>query len=349
LNAPEAIPASGSARGARGARMRVVIIAALGVALAAYLLGHVGFRAVLSAATSVGWRGLLALCAFAFVVFAVLGPAWYVLVPRAVQPRLLVFMAARMVRDAGSEALPFTQVGGMVLGVRAASVLGVPTRVAVGSMIVDVTTELLGQLVYVLVGLVILSVRAAHTPLSHTLVRGFLVGVLLVALGGLLFLTLQRRGIGWISSKLAARMFPVSAGHAQTLSTVLQEIHRSPLRVLASMTLHFCGWIAGAIGTWIAFRLIGVHVAVLAVIAIDSLVYAVRSMAFFVPNALGVQEAAYALLAPLFGVGKEYALAVSFIKRARDIAIGIPILLIWQFVEGRRAFAHQARINPPAS
>jgi glycosyltransferase 2 family protein len=74
-------------------------------------------------------------------------------------------------------------------------------------------------------------------------------------------------------------------------------------------------------------------------IAIESLVYATRSAAAFIPNALGVQEAAYAVLAPLFGVGAEFGLAVSLLKRARDIAVGVPILLIWQAVEGRRALA----------
>jgi len=55
-----------------------------------------------------------------------------------------------------------------------------------------------------------------------------------------------------------------------------------------------------------------------------------------IPNALGVQEAAYTVLSPLFGVGAEFGLAVSLLKRARDIAIGVPTLLIWQVVEGHR-------------
>jgi hypothetical protein len=72
---------------------------------------------------------------------------------------------------------------------------------------------------------------------------------------------------------------------------------------------------------------------------IERLVCAARSVAFAVPNALGVQEAAYALLTPLVGVGKEIGLAVSLLKRARDIAIGVPIVLIWQALEGRRVLA----------
>lgn len=49
-----------------------------------------------------------------------------------------------------------------------------------------------------------------------------------------------------------------------------------------------------------------------------------------------VQEGAYALLGPLFGLPVEAALALSLLKRARDITIGVPVLLSWQLVESRR-------------
>jgi hypothetical protein len=62
----------------------------------------------------------------------------------------------------------------------------------------------------------------------------------------------------------------------------------------------------------------------------------------FIPNALGVQEGAYILLGPIFGVGADTALAMSVLKRARDIAIGVPVLLVWQAAEGRRALDRTA-------
>lgn len=331
------------AQGRRAFRLPVLLIAALGLALALYLLRHIGFRTVFAAAASVGWGGFALLCGYLFLLFGILGPAWHVLIPRAERLSPLIFICARMVRDAASEALPFSQIGGMILGARAASVLGAPWRLAVASMIADVTTELLGQVLYVAVGLFILSARAAQTPLVHALVRSSLIGLAAMTLAGVLFLALQRRGLSWVSDRLVRRIFPLSASYTAAIATILREIYRAPLRIALSVTLHFCRWIAGAVGTWIAFRLIGVHVDVAAVIAIDSMVYAARSMTFFVPNALGVQEAAYALIAPLFGVGKEFALAISLLRRARDIAVGIPILLVWQVVEGHRALALRAR------
>ncbi len=69
---------------------------------------------------------------------------------------------------------------------------------------------------------------------------------------------------------------------------------------------------------------------------IESLVYAVRSVAFAIPNAVGVQEGAYVLIGAGFGLSPEMAIALSLLKRGRDLAIGLPALGVWQIVEGGR-------------
>lgn len=324
-------------------RLHLLIVVALGVALIGYLVSHIGLHAVLAAAGSIGAGGFGLLCLLAFVVFALVGPAWYVLLPPTTHPSLPVMIWARMVRDAASEALPFSTVGGMILGVRAAGLSGMSTRLVVASVIVDVTAELIAQVLYVGVGLSLLLTRATPSVAAASLERSILIGIGVLSLCGIGLLAAQRRGIGWLSGKLAARVFPASGAHMSGVAADLQEIHRSPLRLVLSTAIHFCAWIAAALSTWVAFRLIGEHVDVSAVIALESLVYAARSLAFFVPNALGVQEAAYTVLAPLVGIGNEFALAVSLLRRARDIAVGIPILLVYQLLEGRRALARRVQ------
>src|SRR3984893_12405038 len=299
-------------------KLRIVVIAALGFALALYLVMYVGLGAVFSAAVTVGWSGFAILCFYASGVFLLLGAAWYVLLPDSSPTRLWVFVWARMVRDAAAEVLPFSQLGGIVLGARAAILHGVATPLAFASMIVDVTTEMLAQIAYIALGVVLLSARAPRTSVAVSLKTVFVIGLALAAVAGGLFFALQRYGHR-MTGKLTARLLPPRVG--------------------LSSALHLAAWIASALGTWIAFRLIGARVDLASAIAIESLVYATRSAAAFIPNALGVQEAAYAVLAPLVGVGAEFGLAVSLLKRARDIAIGVPILLIWQAVEGRRALA----------
>src|SRR5207237_1276401 len=54
------------------------------------------------------------------------------------------------------------------------------------------------------------------------------------------------------------------------------------------------------------------------------------------PNAVGVQEGAYSLLGASFGLTPEMALALSLLKRARDLTIGLPSLVAWQILESGR-------------
>ena len=320
---------------------RFLFIGALGVALAAYLVKFVGFAAVLSAATAVGWRGFMLLILYGMAIFPLLGTAWFALLPNAPTRYLRITIYSRMVRDSAAEVLPFSQLGGIALGARAATMQGMPTPLAFASVLADITTELFAQIAYAALGVAILATwtqRSGGSP-SHT--SALVAGLVLAAAAGSAFLFLQLKGRRF-TGKIAARLLPSAVTATQTLAGALDSVYRSPVRIALSVTVHLIAWIASAFGVWIAFRLIGSHARWSAVLALESLVYAARSVAPFVPNALGVQEAAYAALAPLFGIGAELGLAISLIKRARDIAIGIPVLLVWQAVEGRRALAQRA-------
>jgi hypothetical protein len=48
----------------------------------------------------------------------------------------------------------------------------------------------------------------------------------------------------------------------------------------------------------------------------------------------------------LFGLSPEFALALSLIKRVRDIVIGVPALALWQAMEGRRLLAKPSPLAP---
>jgi len=53
----------------------------------------------------------------------------------------------------------------------------------------------------------------------------------------------------------------------------------------------------------------------------------------------GCRKAAYTILAPLFGVGAEFGLAVSLLKGRATSRSECRYYCIWQAVEGRRALA----------
>ncbi len=49
-----------------------------------------------------------------------------------------------------------------------------------------------------------------------------------------------------------------------------------------------------------------------------------------------MQEGGYVVVGALFGLGPDVALALSLLKRAREITSGVPGLLAWHFAEGKR-------------
>jgi glycosyltransferase 2 family protein len=323
-------------------KLRIAIFAALGASLALYLLTVIGWTSVLATVAAVGWSGFAALCCYALGLLVLLGSACYVLLPRSDGWTLSTLVWSRMVRDSASEVLPFSQLGGLVLGARATILRGVTKPRAFASLIVDVTAEMLAQIAYVAMGLAIFIAQVPRSALVTSWVTAILIGLGLATLAGGLLLTLPRYG-DWIIGKLAARVLPDAAAATTAVAQTLKAIYRSRLRFGLSVILHFAAWIASAVGAWIAFRLAGAHVDLVSVLAIESLIAAARGVAVVIPNALGVQEAAYAVVAPLFGVGAEFGLAVSLLKRARDIAIGVPILLIWQGMEGQRILRRAPR------
>jgi hypothetical protein len=66
------------------------------------------------------------------------------------------------------------------------------------------------------------------------------------------------------------------------------------------------------------------------------MVQAFRHVAFVVPASLGVQETVLVVFGHTLGVGAETAIAVSLVKRLREVVYGVASLVSWQWLEGRR-------------
>src|SRR4029079_2304301 len=130
-----------------------IVAVILGVTAMAALVAYFGADAVMNSLLAVGAGGFIAVCLIHLALTALMGLAWRALLPGAPSGRV---MWARLVRDSGSEALPLSQVGGYVLGVRALALAGVPATLGAASTIVDVTLEFIAQLVYTALGLALL-------------------------------------------------------------------------------------------------------------------------------------------------------------------------------------------------
>jgi putative membrane protein len=309
-----------------------VLATGIGLAAIAALVGYFGAGAVLASLFAVGVSGFAAICAIHLVLIAVMGLAWRALLP-GYRPLALVW--GRLVRDSGSEALPLSQVGGYVLGARAATLAGVPGSLAAASTIVDVTLEFVAQIAYTGLGLA----WFVHLQPGHPATQPILIG-LVVAVGAAgAFLFVQRHALTYvdrIASVLGLGWTERTAAGAAAVHEALAAIYRNAAGLWWNFALHLMCWVASAIEAWLALSLAGLQIRFGAVLALESLLYAIRTAAFVVPNAVGVQEGAYILLGASFGLTPEMALALSLLKRARDLVIGLPAIGLWQAIEGDR-------------
>lgn len=323
--------------------MKIGVIAAalIGLALTVWLVLHIGIAPILSAILAIGIGGFALTIVYALGVVALMGCAWYVLLPSPSD--LLTFVIGRQTRDSAGDLLPFSQLGGIVIGARAVILRGVAPPLAFASAIADVTTELMAQIAFIILGIAVCisQLRASATMAPY--VDGLIAGTFLLVPGIAAFVLLQKRGSAF-AERLAARFLPAALKHTAAFGQAMGAMYESPGRLAASSTLHLLAWIASGGGIWLSVRLIGGHIDFFSALAIEALLAALRSATVFVPAAIGVQEAGYAALMPLFGLGPEIGLAVSLLKRARDVVIGVPVLLAWQAIEGRRALNAPAEI-----
>jgi glycosyltransferase 2 family protein len=323
-----------------------VFAATAGLTLIAALVTYFGLDAVMRSLSSMGWTGFAAICSIHLALIAVMGIAWGALLP---ETSAWVPIWGRLVRDAGSELLPFSQVGGYVLGARAITLAGVSGTSATASTIVDITLELFGQLVYTALALAWLVYLRPDAAITTPVAIGLAIAGLLASA----FVAVQHRGFNLFdrfARVLGRGWADKTAAGAAALHTGLAQIYQRRKGVWTSFFLHFACWIGSTLEVWVVLQVAAVPLSFGAVLVIESLLYATRSAAFAVPNAVGVQEGAYVLLGAGFGLTPEMGLALSLLKRARDLMIGLPALAAWQFLESGRLLAsgHRFYSDPHA-
>jgi putative membrane protein len=309
-----------------------------GVIAAVYLVWSIGFDSIFASVARAGFGGLALLCVYALVVFVSLAFAWYFLMPPEHRRTVPQFYIARLVRDSIAEISPFSPVGGMVAAARLMILKGMNPAYSAASVAADATTEAMAQVVFLAFGLGLGFTQFRHMEGSGPLTI-WMLGVLLLAVPGIaLLIFLQKKGAG-LAERMAARFFP-QVNEGVSFRAAIEDLYDSRARLAASAALHLLAWIGAGVGTWISFKLVGGEIHFLNAIALEALLCTLRSIAAPVPAAIGVQEWGYAMLAPLFGLPAEMGVAVSLLKRAREIVLGVPALIYWQGLESRRALAN---------
>ena len=316
-------------------RRLTVGLALAGLLLAILLVAYFGFGNVAKAVGSVGIGAFGRIVACQLALLVVLGLCWYVIVPPRGGHPLWVFIWGRMVREAGANCLPFSTVGGFVFGARAVTLYGVSWHTATASTVVDITAEFLAEIAFTGIGLFLLIARFPNSSLAVPIE----VGLALAVAACCVFIWLQKGAttiFAKLGSRIAANRFDDAKERLDVLQAELGAIYGQTLRLGLCVTLHLVGFLGAGVNSWVIFHALGVNLGLGDAVAIEALLAAVSAIGFLVPASAGVQEAGYVGLGAIFGVLPEVALGASLVRRARDILIGVPCLLLWQLAEVRR-------------
>lgn len=317
-------------------RWPIVLATLVGLGVACWAIGRIGIHGLVDAAMRLGLPGFLLFCAASVGLTLVLGGAWLSAMPGEPMRRLWLFSFARAAREGANDLLPFSQIGGLVVGARTLTGAGLPRARTYAAMVVDLSTEMTSQAAFTLFGLIVMGSLLVEGH-RHSVAPLAWVGGGLMLATTLAFILLQRPMLN-LAVGLAGRVLPDRASVSlDRIRAELDDIYAHRGAVAASFACNLAGWIVAAALAALALKLMDEPLPLWRVAALESLIFAIRSAAFVVPGAIGVQEAGYLLLAQAIGLTPDVALALSLVKRARDVTLGLPALLVWQWREVRPA------------
>jgi putative membrane protein len=321
----------------------LIVAALLGFLLVVFLIVHSGAAEVASAMLALGWW-LAPITLYHLVTVYFDATSWRELFPASGRPGRLGFLWMRWIRESVSTLLPVAGVGGDVVGARLAHQRGISGAQATATMVVDITVGTATQLVFVIAGVALLATRKSHD--ASTVVWGVMIGVAVFAAAIGIFVRIQHGGMFGRLVDWARRLAPKSwmsgfTGRAEAIDEAIVATYRRRSALSYSCLLRLIGWTSGAGEIWLTTRVLGHPLNVVDSFILESLISGVRGAAFMVPGALGAQEGGLVLFGALLGLPADLALAVSLTKRVRELALGLPGLAAWQWVEGRRLLARQ--------
>lgn len=296
----------------------------LGVGLLAIMLGAHGAGAVREIVAQVGWQAVIVVAAHLPVTFlATVG--WQVLLPPDRRPPLSFLFRVRFIKEAVNALLPVAQVGGDVVRAKLSGRNGLTLAEATASCIVDVLAGTVGLVLFVLASLTVAMVTLHDPRLAQAGLA--LVGIV-AAIAAALYVA-HRAGLHRRLGQASQRWTAI-AGRVGALGEAFRGIGRQRNNLFASWAWHMAAWIAGAFETYVSMWALGLNPTLLQALIVEGLAQTAKVVGFAIPGALGVQEGGYLLLGGALGLSPDQALALSLLRRLRELSLGAVGLVLWR-------------------
>ena len=312
--------------------LKTFLFALLGLSIFGFAVFNTDPAAVAHALSLIGWDGALVLSLWRAIPIGLCIVGLWVLAPVGSNVGGRAALSARLARDGVGTLLPVLPAGGEIVGARILALSGVNAVLALGLLVADVTVEMAAQAGFSVIGVGALFLELPGRGAGLWALWAVLLPVLMVLGLGLMQHPRVLEKLEALAEKIVGDRVP-----AGQMIPVIHSIYRDRAKVVWCFFLHFAGWIVGIGEAWLALKWLGHPLSLASVLALESVVFALKGVAFVVPWSVGVQEGGYMALGVALGVPPELALTLSLVKRLPDIALGVPGLLLWQSAEKGQA------------
>ena len=307
----------------------------LGLVLFILLILWQGISDILHLLISSGWSLLLLPLVWAPSLLAAVF-SWGLLFPGDRVPPFKHLLAALWMGRAINTLLPVATIGGEIAKARLLHLWGAKGTDASASVLVDKTVQALALVPWGFIGAILL----VYLAIDDDLARSILVALTLLGIGILGFILVQHAGIFGSMAKLVNRIVQSEkwggiTDNAHEVDRIVREIYRDRKRFAWSVAWRTLGLVLQTSETWLACYLLGHPISLVEALMLKSLTSIMSDIAFFIPNAYGIQEGGYVMLGVLLGFTPDFSLAVSLATRIRELLVDLPGILAWQHLEGR--------------
>jgi len=322
----------------------------VGLTMLIVLIVWQGIGEITTALVAASW-GLLIVTAFHLIPMLSSSLCWRGLFPSKHRPTLPRLLQARWVGESINSLLPVAQIGGELAKARWIMHHNVPGTTAGASVVVELTITLMTQILFTLLGLVLLLLQLDP---DVNLVMAIALGMVIFAALLFIFYSAQRKrffgkmahmmeniagGIEWLSL----------SGGADKLDMAIERIYGSKKVLATASAWRLFSWLLGTGEVWLLMYFLGLPVSFPEALLLESLGQAIRAAGFLIPASLGIQEGGFLLLGTVLGIPPQTALALSLGKRIRELLLGLPGLIIWQLSIGQRLWQRRQTEQPTGS
>jgi putative membrane protein len=315
--------------------LKVALSAAIGCALVALMIVHVGPKEIITAFNVAGWR-VFPFAAFHFIPLFTDTLGWRSLLDPARRPRLVALYIMRWTGESVNNVLPLGTVGGDILRASLAARAGLGAAEAGAGVVVDVTLGFTGDVILAVIGFSVIVYEGIHAapvervaPIIAAMIALF-TALIVAQKKGLLGIVLQR-----VARLPGVGRWAAFLGGIGALDQSIQQLYAHVGTLLRCLAFRFTSAILGGIELYIGLILLGRRVRMVDAVIIHCLTTVIRGAAFFLPAGLGVQEWSIVALTGAMGVSPEVGAALALMRRVRDAIFGAPGLLAFFLVRRR--------------